>query len=289
VVGSHPRRADRPGATPDPWPPEQHSFAYAPYPRDHTAPPWSANPGRASPHWDEDGVTASSPPEGGGQCRTYLSSRLGRPARCRRCPPQAWPELVGHNLDDLAGAVILSGPGPLLEPTHDHDPAPFGQRLGGMLSLVAPHDHGEERQLLLSSTGDGHPEQGPGDPTLGVADRGSSVRLPAKLTLASVMCCPPGTGGRAVCPARGPRGTVDTVACSRSPGASDGANEVGHAIKLAGPWPARVPSWLVDTLAAGGRACQHRPARSLHPERGRRTRLPPRGLLAVRLRLLVEG
>src|SRR5206468_453706 len=30
---------------------------------------------------------------------------------------------------------------------------------------------------------------------------------------------------------------------------------------------------------AGGRACQHRPARSLHPGRGGRTRLPPRGPL----------
>jgi hypothetical protein len=28
-----------------------------------------------------------------------------------------------------------------------------------------------------------------------------------------------------------------------------------------------------------GRACQHRPARSLHPGRGGRTRLPPRGPL----------
>ena len=246
MVGSHPRRADRPGATPDPWPPEQHSFAYAPCPRDHTAPPWSANPGRASPHWDEDGVTASSPPEGGGQCRTYLSSRLGRPARCRRCPPQAWPELVGHNLDDLAGVVILSGPGPLLEPTHDHDPAPFGQRLGGMLSLVAPHDHGEERQLLLSSTGDGHPEQGPGDPTLGVADLGSSVRLPAKLTLASVMVLPswdwwpgglpcpwtPGDGGHRgmLQAARGKRWSQRSRPCdqARRPVAGSGAELVGR-------------------------------------------------------------
>jgi hypothetical protein len=37
-------------------------------------------------------------------------------------------------------------------------------------------------------------------------------------------------------------------------------------------------------LAAGGRACQHRPARSLHPERGGRTRLPPRGPLSDRLK-----
>src|SRR5215207_7866681 len=37
-------------------------------------------------------------------------------------------------------------------------------------------------------------------------------------------------------------------------------------------------------LAAGGRAGQHRPARSLHPGRGGRTRLPPRGPLAARFR-----
>ena len=41
-------------------------------------------------------------------------------------------------------------------------------------------------------------------------------------------------------------------------------------------------------LAAEARACQHRPARSLHPGRGGRTRLPPRGLLAVRLRCSSE-
>src|SRR4029453_5277032 len=50
----------------------------------------------------------------------------------------------------------------------------------------------------------------------------------------------------------------------------------------------RVPGWLA-ALAAGGRACQHRPARSLHPGRGGRTRLPPRELLAARPRLLLSG
>jgi hypothetical protein len=44
----------------------------------------------------------------------------------------------------------------------------------------------------------------------------------------------------------------------------------------------RVGWWA---LAAGGRACQHRPVRSLHPGRGGRTRLPPRELLAARPRL----
>jgi hypothetical protein len=46
----------------------------------------------------------------------------------------------------------------------------LGQRLGRMLGLVAPDHHGEERHLLLAPTRDGHPEHGPGDPALGVAD-----------------------------------------------------------------------------------------------------------------------
>jgi hypothetical protein len=32
----------------------------------------------------------------------------------------------------------------LLELAHDHDPAALAQRLGGVLGLVAPDDHGEE-------------------------------------------------------------------------------------------------------------------------------------------------
>jgi hypothetical protein len=37
----------------------------------------------------------------------------------RRRPPQAWPQLLGHDLDDRSGAAVLSGPAPLLEPAHD--------------------------------------------------------------------------------------------------------------------------------------------------------------------------
>ena len=39
-----------------------------------------------------------------------------------------------------------------------------------MLGLVAPHDHGEERRLLLPPTRHRHPEHSPSDPTIGVAD-----------------------------------------------------------------------------------------------------------------------
>jgi hypothetical protein len=55
--------------------------------------------------------------------------------------------------------------------------------------------------------------------------------------------------GRADCPARGPRGTVDALACARPRGASRGANELGPSGSGAGLGPARVPSWL------GGGAC----------------------------------
>ena len=45
--------------------------------------------------------------------------------------------------------------------------------LGRVLGLVPPHDHGEERRLLLPPTRHCHP----GDPGLGVATSGSSVGL----------------------------------------------------------------------------------------------------------------
>ena len=54
------------------------------------------------------------------------------------------------------------------------------------------------------------------------------------------------------------------------------------------PWPAQVLSWLA-ALAAGGWACRHRPARSLHPGCGGRTRLPPRGPLAGPFQVARDG
>src|SRR5215218_8558779 len=85
--------------------------------------------------------------------------------------------------------------------------------------------------------------------------------------------------GRAVCPALGTGGRWTPWHAERAPGASGGANEVGHVSGL--PAVAGSGAGLVGgALAAGGRACQHRPARSLHPGRGGRTRLPPRGPLA---------
>jgi hypothetical protein len=81
-------------------------------------------------------------------------------------------QLLGHDLDDRAGAAVLSGPGPLLEPTHDHDPAATARWLGGMLGLVPPHDHGDEGRLLLRRPDTATWKMARAIPTVGVADRG---------------------------------------------------------------------------------------------------------------------
>jgi hypothetical protein len=60
------------------------------------------------------------------------------------------------------------------------------------------------------------------------------VRLPARLPLASVRMRLFLLPGRAVCPALGPGGRWTPRHAERPPGASDRANEVGHAIKAAG-------------------------------------------------------
>jgi hypothetical protein len=84
-----------------------------------------------------------------------------------------------------------------------------------------------------------------------VVDLGSSVGLPAKLTLASVMVCPFLLPGRAVCPALGTRGTVDAWRAARPPGASRGANEAGPARSGCRAGSAQEPAWLVEGLRLG--------------------------------------
>jgi hypothetical protein len=156
-----------------------------------------------------------------------------------------------------------------------HDPAALGQRLSGVLGLVAPHDHGEERCLLISPAADGHPEHGPGDAALGVADLGVVGQVAGEaharlghgvapfwcLAGRSARPLEPGDGGCRGMPRehRGQAVEPTTSAMDQLPsGLGSGAGLVG------------------EGLAAGGWACQHRPARSLHPGRGGRTRLPPR-------------
>src|SRR5215212_8353674 len=96
-----------------------------------------------------------------------------------------------------------------------------------MLGLVAPDDHGEERRLVLPTARHGHPEHGPGDPTLGVADLGVVGEVAgethAGLGHAAALLLP----GRAVCPALGTGGRWTPWHALRPPGASSGANEVG--------------------------------------------------------------
>ena len=77
------------------------------------------------------------------------------------------------------------------------------------------------------------------------------------------------------------RGTVDTVACRETTrGKRQSQRGRPDRIKNDHPWVGSGAGLVGGVLAAGGRACQHRPARSLHPGRGGRTRLPPRGPLA---------
>jgi hypothetical protein len=154
----------------------------------------------------------------------------------------------------------------------------LSQGLRGMLGLVVRHDLGEERRLLLPPAAHGHPEGRSGDAAVGVADLGWSVRLPAKLTAASVMVCPSCClpGG---CPVLGPRGRWTPWHGGRAPGQAVEPTKPAMRSGCRGG-SAREPGWLADPLAAGDRACQHRPASSLHPRHGGRTRLPPRGPLA---------
>src|SRR5215207_5850124 len=158
-----------------------------------------------------------------------LAGAPGRPGRGRRRPAQARPQLLGQHLDDGSGASILSGPAPLLQAAHDHDPAAPAQRLGHMLGLIAPDDHGEERRLLLPAPRHRDPEHGPSDAALGVPDLGVvgevAGEADAGLGHAAVLLLP----GRAVCPALGTGGRWIPWHAERAPGASERANEVGHA------------------------------------------------------------
>jgi hypothetical protein len=157
-----------------------------------------------------------------------------------------------------------------------------------MLGLVAPDDDGEERRLLLPAAGDGHPEHGRAMPASVCRSSGSSVRLPAKLTFGSVMVLPLSGAWPGGLPCPWNRGRWIPWHAARPPGASGEANEVGRTDQLPaiGRLRCRVGWW---GACGWGRVCQQRPARSLHPGRGGRTRLPPRGLLAVRPRLSVHG
>jgi hypothetical protein len=125
---------------------------------------------RGGPAWTGVGLSPGCEPglaelarvirPGGSACIVDNDGRSGSFVLHNQFPPEraeeptaGSPQLVGHDLDRRAGAAILGRPAPLLEPALDHDPAALRQGLGCMLGLVAPHDHGEERRLLLGRPG----------------------------------------------------------------------------------------------------------------------------------------
>ena len=160
-------------------------------------------------------------------------------------PTTRYWKIAGRSLEDRhhgSGAAVLSGPAPLLEPAHDHDPAALGEGLAGVLGLVPPDDHGEERRLPLPPVRHRH------------------VVLPS--------CC------RAVCPALGPGGRWTPWHATRPEGQGGRANQVGptgSGGRSVVGWGA---GWLAGALAAGvGHASTVRPDPSTR--RGGSTRLPP--------------
>jgi hypothetical protein len=141
------------------------------------------------------------------------------------------------------------------------------------------------RRRLLPPATDRHPEHRSGNPALGVADLGvvGEVAGEADACLghgpASVMVLPSwdGLAGRSAV-SLAPGGWWTPWHANRPQGQA--MEPTKSAIDQdRRPWPARVPGWLVECLRLGW-ACRHRPARSLHPGCGGRTRLPPRGPLA---------
>jgi hypothetical protein len=77
------------------------------------------------------------------------------------------------------------------------------------------------------------------------------------------------------------------VACCQAARGKQWSQRSRPWIKAAGNRSAREPGWLAGACG-WGRACQHRPARSLDPGRGGRTGLPPRGPHAARARQAPE-
>ena len=154
------------------------------------------------------------------------------------------------------GRCHLSRPASLLEPTLDHDPAALGEGLLAACSAWSRHTITVKNDGSCSRRpGHGHPEHGPQR----YHPRCSGPRVAGEAAGEANGClgrqASSGIPGRAVCPALGPGGRWTPWHAARAPGASDGANEVGHA-SIRRLWPAQVPGLAGGVLAAGGRACQ---------------------------------
>ena len=152
-------------------------------------------------------------------------------------------------------------------------PAALGQRSGGVLGLVAPDDHGEERRLLLPPAADSHPEGRPGDAALGVADLGVVGEVAGEAD-AGLGHGPAPFGclaGRSALPLDRGDGGHQGMPQGRQGQAMEPTKSADWINRR--PWLAQVPSRLA-ALAAGGWACQPRAARSLHPGRGGENEAP---------------
>ena len=97
-------------------------------------------------------------------CASPWSSSPSPIADSAPAPRPRPPRRIGRCRSQRSSCAAGAGPRP--------PPAALGQRLGGMLGLVAPHDHGEERRLLLPTARHRHPEHGPCNAALGVAHLG---------------------------------------------------------------------------------------------------------------------
>jgi hypothetical protein len=157
-----------------------------------------------------------------------------RPGRRRRRPPQARPQLLGHDLDHLPGAAVLGGPGPLLEPATTTTRLPL---LSDSATCSAWSRH------TTTVKNDASRSLRPDTATRNMAraippsvcrSSGSSVRSPAKLTLASVMllhsCAWP--GGLPILVDRG-------LAAVRPPAYGGLADDPPGGQRQGGPAPAR--------------------------------------------------
>ena len=201
--------------------------------------------------------------------------RVGRSRTHSPSPPAVRPvgESRGSGRDGAnahcrASAAVLSGPAPLLEPAHDHHPAP-------LLSDCAACSAWSRHTTMVKN--DGFP-CGP-TPRLGTSPAtprwpqldGWSVRLPAKLTRGSAMCilaeC---LAGRSALPQDPGRWTPWHA--NRTPGAAvePTKSAMQEGCRADGRLRCRVGWWA---LHGGSRASTVRPAPP--PGRGRRTRLPP--------------
>jgi hypothetical protein len=119
--------------------------------------------------WLLDSVALSGGSSGSAPARRMQSPPADEDYRRRGRPPAGPALRVERNVSPAPSTARTrrseTPPAPLLEPAHDHDPAALRERLRGVLGLVAPDDHGEERRLQLPPTRHRHPEHGPGDPT----------------------------------------------------------------------------------------------------------------------------